>query len=234
MVISSVLKESYCGLLTRINQLFISVIIPMLPQEEPRGHAGWAHTMGTPRLVASGGESKHGGEAKHRQVALAPSPHPHQQGCQRAGYRILCSAWRRSCPVGVRMPHCTMQEGPGPGSRSYRSSVLSAGSPGKMANPQVTQGTASGSSQEGHQGRPAATEPMLTNPASSAKGLGATRCRDLASRGQGARRHPAAEDELGTAEGQPWQEGNQHGHGVFVMAGDHFASHSHLNSVRFM
>lgn len=66
-----------------------------------------------------------------------------------------------------------------------------------MANPQGTpgQGTASGVSQEGHQGHRAAAGPTLTDPASSAKGLGAVRCWDLASGGPGLRQR-------GTAEGQ--------------------------------
>lgn len=51
MVISSVLERSYRCSLTRINQLFISVFRPVLPQEEPQGHTSQAHTVGTPRCV---------------------------------------------------------------------------------------------------------------------------------------------------------------------------------------
>lgn len=90
--------------------------------------------------------------------------------------------------------------------------MLSTGGPGETANPQETpgQGTASlWGITEGHQGHPAATGPTLTNPASSAKGPGAMGCWDLTSGGLGARRHPGARDELGTAEGQQDSRGRK-------------------------
>jgi len=70
VVISSVLERSYSCSLTRINQLFISVFRPPLPQEEPRGHTGRAHTMGTPRSVDV---------MEHHTAALTCSPLAHAQ-----------------------------------------------------------------------------------------------------------------------------------------------------------
>lgn len=110
MVISSVLEGSYCGSLTRINQLFISVIIPTLPQEEPRGHAGWAHTMGTPRLVAARGEGKHH-QLAHSQPLSASARLPahglsHPSPSAAEVLPVGCSA-------GTWMPRCARQEDQG-------------------------------------------------------------------------------------------------------------------------
>lgn len=128
MVISSVLEGSYCGSLTRINQLFISVIIPTLPQEEPRGHAGWAHATGMPHFVASGGEGRRSGEGRHHQAALTPSPQA-----------IVAFTRHREDPAW-QASGCRSHQAGGTGAGLQELTQLRARGPGEMANLQGTQG----------------------------------------------------------------------------------------------
>lgn len=100
MVISSVLEESYCCSLTRINQLFISVIIPTLPQEKPQGHAGWAHSTGTPRLAGSGRDG-----STARLLSLPALGCSGQAAGRLAAHVSLHATGRRPCLARGR--HCT-------------------------------------------------------------------------------------------------------------------------------
>lgn len=83
MVISSVLEGSYCSSFTRINQLFISVIIPALPREKPRGHAGWAHTTGTWRPLQHGQAARSQPSSIGRDATSTPRLHGPRSGSAR-------------------------------------------------------------------------------------------------------------------------------------------------------